>query len=145
MAYEGQQITLPGLVSGQDLSAASCAYKFVKADTVIGLPQVVLCDAVTNDAVGVLQAPTPTAAEGQPVQVVALGVTKLQGDGTVSIGDLVGIKTVTGTAVKVLWGTDTTQFILGRIIGIDSTTLAAGALHTAVVNCINPPKAVTSA
>lgn len=144
MAYEGFQICLPGLVSGQDLSAASVVGKFVKADTVTGLPQVVLCDAITDDAIGVLQAPTPTSAEGQPVQVVALGVTKVQGDGTLGIGDLIGVKTVTGTGVKVLWGTDTTQTILGRVINREATG-SAGMMLTAIVNCITPPMAVTSA
>ena len=140
MAYEGQQITLPGLVSGADLSAASVAFKFVKFSTA---PAVVLCDGLTDQAIGVLQAPTPTSALGQPVQVCALGVTKLQGDATATVGDLVGTNTA-ARAVKVLWGTDTTQFIFGTILNHDAAAVAGG-LVTAMVNCINPPKAVTSA
>ena len=143
MAYEGTQICIHGLVSGEDLSASTVAFKFVKADTVTGLPNVVLCDAITDDAVGVLQAPTPTSAEGQPVQVVALGITKVQTTAAATVGDLIGVNG-DGRGVPVLWGTDTTQFILGRIFNQDATGVA-GSLRTAFVNCINPPKAVTSA
>lgn len=140
MAYEGPQITLPGLVSGGDLSASTVAFKFVKFSTA---PAVVLCDAVDDLPIGVIQAPTPTSATGQPVEVVAVGVTKLQGDGTASVGDLVS-PNIAGRAVKCVWGTNTTAFASGVVLNRDAAG-AAGSLLTAVVNCINPPKAVTSA
>jgi hypothetical protein len=139
MAYEGQQICVPGLVSGADLSAAGCAYKFVKFSTA---PAVVLCDALTDQPIGVLQAPTPTSALGQPVQVCMLGITKLQGDGVLTVGSLIGVN-ISGRGVAILWGTDTTQFALGTVLNRDAAT-PAGCLLTAVVNCINPPLAVTS-
>ena len=141
MAYEGQQpVILPGVVSGADLSAAATAFKFVKFSTA---PAVILCSAVTDIPCGVLQAPAPTSATGQPVQVVALGVTKLQGDGTASVGDLVG-PDASGQAVKIAWATDKTAFVAGYILNRDAAG-AAGSLLTAVINCINPPKAVQSA
>jgi hypothetical protein len=143
MAYEGQQITLPGMLSGEDLSASTCAFKLVKWDTVTGAPYVVLCDAETDVACGVLQAPTPTAAEGQPVQVVAVGVTKIQGDGTVTVGETFGPST-TGTAHKCVYVTDKTKYIHGYILNREAAG-SAGMLLTAVVNCINPMKAVQSA
>ena len=141
MAYEGAQpITLPGAVSGADLSAATVAFKFVMFSTA---PAVVLCSALTDVPCGVIQAPTPTSAIGQPVNVVALGITKVQGDGTTTVGDLIG-PDASGRAVKNAWTTDKTHFICGVVINRDAAG-AAGSLLTAAINCINPPKAVQSA
>lgn len=140
MAYEGYQITLPGAVAGADLSASTVAFKFVKFSTA---PSVVLCSAVTDIPCGVIQAPAPTSATGQPVQVVALGVTKVQGDGTTTVGDLIG-PDAAGQAVKNAWTTDKTHFIAGVVINRGAAG-AAGSLLTAAINCINPPKAVQSA
>jgi hypothetical protein len=140
MAYEGHQITIPGAVAGADLSAAANAFKFVKWGTA---PAVVLCSAVTDIPCGVLQAPAPTSALGQPVQVVALGCTKVQGDGTATVGALIGPDT-NGRAVTNVWGTDKTAFIAGYVLNRDAAG-AAGSLLTAMINCINPPKAVLSA
>lgn len=143
MAYEGQQITIPGAVSGEDLSAATVAFKLVKWDTVTLAPNVVLCDAETDVACGVLQAPTPTAAEGQPVNVVAFGITKIQGDGTVTVGETFGPST-TGTAHKCVYVTDKTKFIHGFILNREAAG-SAGMVLTAAVNCINPVKATQTA
>jgi hypothetical protein len=77
------------------------------------------------------------------VQVVALGVTKVQGNGTATVGDLIG-PDANGRAVPNVWGTDKTAFIAGTVINRDAAG-AAGSLLTAMVNCINPPKAVLSA
>lgn len=142
MAYEGRQIMLIGAKAGADLSAATCAFKFVKFDTA---PAVVLCDAVTDIPCGVLQAPAPSANLGESVQVCMLGVTKIQVDGVVTLGDKIG-PNISGQAVKNLWGTDTTAHICGVIVNQDiATAVGAGGLATAMVNCINPPMAVTSA
>jgi len=141
MAYEGSQpITLPGAVSGADLSASTVAFKFVKFSTA---PSVVLCTATTDVPCGVIQAPTPTSATGQPVNVVALGITKVQGDGSASVGDLIG-PDASAQARKNAWTTDKTKFICGVVINRDAAGVA-GSLLTAAINCINPPKAVQSA
>lgn len=140
MAYEGQQITLPGAVSGADLSASTVAFKFVKFSTA---PAVVLCNGTTDVPCGVIQAPTPTSATGQPVQVVALGITKVQGDGSATVGDLIGCD-ASGQARKNAWTTDKTKFIAGFVLNRDAAG-SAGSLLTAAINCINPPKAVQSA
>lgn len=139
MAYEGKQICLPGLVSGGDLSAAACAFKFVRFTTA---PAVDLCSNIAHVPIGVLQAPAPTSANGHPVQVVALGVTKLQGDGVITVGDNVSCD-ANGRGVACVWGTNKTTFVAGQIIS-EAATGTAGLLHTAIINCINPPKAVTS-
>ena len=143
MAYEGKQITIPGAVSGENLSASSVAFKLVKWDTVTGAPNVVLCDAETDVPCGVLQAPTPTADEGQPCNVVIFGITKIQGDGTVTVGETFGPSTA-GEAHKCVYDTDKTKFICGFILNREAAG-SAGMLLTAAVNCINPMKAVTSA
>lgn len=140
MAYEGQQIMLPGAVAGADLSAASVAYKFVKFSTA---PAVVLCDNIADLPCGVIQAPAPTSATGQPVQVCTLGVTKLQGDGTATVGAKVGVN-ADSRAVTVVWGTDTTAYVCGVVLNRDAAG-SAGSYLTVAVNCINPPLAVTSA
>lgn len=140
MAYEGQQITLPGVVSGGDLSASTVAFKFVKYSTA---PAVVLCTANTDEPCGVIQAPAPTSATGQPVTVCAVGITKVQGDGTTTVGDLIGPDS-NSRALKMAWATDKTKFIVGRIINRDAAG-AAGSLLTAVINCVVPVKAVQSA
>lgn len=140
MAYEGQQFTIPGAVAGGDLSASTVAFKFVKFSTA---PAVVLCDAATDIPCGVIQAPAPTSATGQPVQVVCMGVTKVQGDGTTTVGDLIGPDSA-GQAVKNVWATDKTHFVAGVVVNRDAAG-AAGSLLTAMINCINPPKAVQSA
>ena len=140
MAYEGQQMTLPGVVSGADLSAASVAFKFVKFSTA---PAVVLCSATTDVPCGVIQAPTPTATTGQPVQVVAVGITKVQGDGSATVGDLIGCD-ASAQARTNAWTTDKTKFIAGVVINRDAAG-SAGSLLTAAINCITPPKAVQSA
>lgn len=141
MAYEGgQQIPLVGAVAGADLSAAANQYKFVKYSAA---PAVVLCSAVTDKPCGVLQAPAASSALGEAVDVVALGMTKLQGDGVATVGDDVG-PNADGRAVANVWGVDKTHFIAGHIVDRDAAG-AAGSLLTAIVNCINPPLAVLSA
>lgn len=140
MAYEGQQVCLSGVVSGADLSAATVAFKFVKFSTA---PAVVLCNGATDVPCGVIQAPTTTSATGTPVQVVAMGVTKLQGDGVTTVGDLIG-PDASGRAVKVAWITDPTARVAGYILNRDAAGVA-GSLLTASINCITPPKAVKSA
>jgi len=88
MAFEGQQpVKRIGAVTGADLSAASVQYKFVKYNGTG--QQVVLCSGVNDVPCGVLQAPAPTSAVGQPVEVVAVGQTKLQDGGTLTAGCVV--------------------------------------------------------
>ena len=142
MAYEGRQIMLIGAKAGADLSASTCAFKLVKFTTA---PAVALCDGETDLPCGVLQAPAPNSATGTSVQVCMLGVTKIQVDGVVVTGEQFGPSTA-GRAHKNVWGTDTDHYLCGKIIHQETTAaVGAGGLATAVINCINPPMAVTSA
>lgn len=132
MAFENQQLLVPGLVSGEDLSAATAQYKFVYLS---GDNTVKLCDSVTaHQPIGVLQAPTPTSALGQPVVVCALGVTKVQADASLTYGQLIGTA-VDGQAAHYTPGTDTTKYAVGQVIEVAGGT-TAGNFITAVIDCL---------
>jgi hypothetical protein len=132
MAYEGPQICIPGLISGEDLSASTVQFKFVKlsADRTV-----VVCSGATDKPIGVLQAPTPTSAIGQAVTVCAIGVTKLQADASLSAGNLIGTS-ADGQADAKTAGAGT-EFIVGQVIEVAGGT-TAGNLITAIINCANP-------
>jgi hypothetical protein len=83
MAYEINPYALKiTLVAGADLSAAQ--YKFVKLNS---SGQAVLCSAVTDRPIGVLQN-NPTS--GLEAEVTVSGGTKVVAGGTVAIGNAVG-------------------------------------------------------
>ena len=127
MSFEGQQpVKLISAVSGADLSAASVQYKFVKFNGTG--QQVVLCNGVTDIPCGVLQAPAPTSAVGQPVEVVAIGETKLQDAGTLAAGSLIQTDANgQGKPVVATGYTSGTCVVPGG---------AASAYATAIVNCV---------
>lgn len=138
MAIEGQQpIKLVGAVAGADLSAQSNQYKFVKYNGTGS--QVVLCAALTDIPCGVLQGPAPTSAVGQPVEVVAVGQTKVQSDGATitAAGQTIGT-TASGQARANVAGTDTTKYIVGQVAQIGAASPGAGVLFDAVINCASP-------
>lgn len=132
MAFEGIQQCIPGLVAGADLSAASAQYKFVKlsADGTV-----VLCSALTDKPIGVLQAPTPSSAYPQPVTVCGFGVTKVQADASLTAGDLIGTS-ADGQADAKTPGAGT-EFVVGQVIAVEGGT-TAGNYITAFINCANP-------
>lgn len=136
MAYEGIMQCIPGLISGEDLSASTVQFKFVKlsADRTV-----VVCAGATDKPIGVLQAPTPTSATGQPVVVCALGITKLQADASLTFGTLIGTS-ADGQADAKVPGTDTTEFIVGQVVEVAGGT-TAGNYITAAINCFAPCRA----
>lgn len=78
-----QAYTSVTLIAGADLS--SDQYKLVKVDSTTR--QVILCSATTDRPLGVLlNAPT----SGQGAEVAVSGIMKVQTDGSVAIGNLVG-------------------------------------------------------
>lgn len=127
MAFEGPMIMIPGLIAGADLSAASNQFKFVKLSA---NKTVVVCTAVTDKPIGVLQN-TPTS--GQAATVCGLGVTKVQGDADLGYGDEIGTSN-DGQAAAYVAGTDTTKYPCGTVI-LDNS--AAAGLITAVINCMS--------
>jgi len=133
MAFAGPQIKIPGLKAGADLSAASNQFKLVK---ISASGTVVLCSAVTDKPCGVLQ---NRPQNGEAAEVVALGITKiLAASADLAAGAMVGTSTA-GTAAAYVFGTDTTKYLVGEILAFDNAD-NDGALVTASVNCINPPR-----
>ena len=130
MAVEGFQITAPGLTAGGDLSSGQ--YRYVKLDA---NEQVIICTAVTDIPIGVLQ-DTPDAS-GKAATVCVVGDTKIASDVALSAGWLIGPST-DGQAERKIPGTETTEFICGQVMRGSS---GAGVLARAFVNCASPARA----
>lgn len=130
MAIEQPLMKIGHLLAGADLSAAANQFKFVK----LSAGKLVICTAVTDKPLGVLQN-TPKA--DQPCEVTVIGLTKLQGDGNLAVDDLIGTS-ADGQADAKIPGTDTTEYVVGRVVEDNS---AAGGLCSALVNCLNPHRA----
>ena len=116
--------------AGEDLSAKQ--YYFVEINTTSGKAEV--CDAATDLPIGVLQ---NAPESGEEATVMVMGVSKVSGDADLAIGDLIGTSG-DGQADAKTVGTDTTEYVVGRVIGENT---AAGGLVTAYINCLNPHRA----
>lgn len=129
MAYEipGFNFSAP---AGAVIAQAN-VFKFVKLNS---SGQVILCAGVTDIPCGVVQ--TPAAAIGDPVNVMALGISKVQGDADLAKGAQIGTS-ADGQAAAYAAGTDTTKYIVGQVLD-DNTT--AGGLVSALINCIAPAR-----
>lgn len=134
MAFEGSQpVKLIGALAGADLSAATNQYRFVKYSTT-NTGRVVVCSATTDRPCGVLQGCPPTSALDQPVEIVALGQTKLQSDGTLQVGNII-MTNASGQGTPCL----ATGYPVGEAADPNSTNASvAGDYISAVVNCIAP-------
>lgn len=131
MAWQGEQVLIPGLRAGADLSAAANKFKFVKLSAI---NTVVLCDGATDRPIGVLQ---NRPASGEGADVCAVGITKVQGDADLAVGNLIGTSG-DGQADAKTPGTDTTEYVVGVVLE-DNTT--AGGLCVALINCASPARA----
>lgn len=129
MAYEASQPLKISLSAGADLSTKQ--YYFVKLD---GSGNAVVCDGATDVPVGVLQN-KPTS--GQSAEIVVVGVSKVNTDAGLSIGNLIGTSG-DGQADAKTPGTDTSEYVVGRML---TATGAAAQLGTALINCANPHRA----
>lgn len=130
MAYEIPSLvfTLP---AGADLSAAANQFKLVKLD---GSGNAVLCSAVTDVPIGVLQ---NTPASGDAASIMAVGISKVQGGGALAIGNLIG-PNASGQAVAETPGTDTTHYVIGVVLEANAN---AGGYVTALINAASPHRA----
>lgn len=130
MAYEiANSAVKITLVAGEDLSAKQ--YYFVKINT---SGQAVLCAAVTDKPIGVLQ---NDPASGEEAVVTVVGGTKVVGGAALDEGTQIGT-VASGKAGAKVAGTDLTHYVVG------TTILASGAdgeILTAVVNCASPHRA----
>ena len=129
MAYQASQPLKLSLVAGADLSGKQ--YYFVKLNA---SGEAVVCDAVTDRPVGVLQN-KPIA--GRTAEITVIGVTKVSSDAGITAGAAIGTS-VDGQAVTKTIGTDTTNFVVGQML---TTTGAADVIGTAIVNCAAPTRA----
>lgn len=131
MAFEGRQLLLPNAVAGEDLSAAAVQFKFVylSDDNTVKI-----CDSATaHQPIGVLQAPAPTSALGQPVVVCVSGITKIQCDESLNAGEPIGTS-ADGQAAHYAAGTATSNYAVGQVLEVAGGTTAAN-LITAIIDC----------
>lgn len=122
MAFEGQQITIPGLICG----AVSLATKQYRAVKLSGDNSVIICAAATDVPIGILQ---NKPGIGEEATVCAIGVTKIDGDADLDAGNL--ISTSSDGQLQVSASTD---YTCGQVI---QGNTAAGGYATALVNFAN--------
>ena len=129
MAYEyvNSQVVL-SIPAGADLSAKQ--YNFVK----ISGTGVVAVAADTDVPVGVL---VNNPKSGETAEVVVSGITKVEASAAITAGTLIGT-TSAGLAVTRTIGTDTTKYVLGRVI---TAATASGDIVTVAINCSSPARA----
>ena len=108
-------------------------FYFVKFDGNVGAtgcPRVVVCTAVTDTPIGVLQ--DKPSATGRACLVAVRGETKINADAALVVGDKIGTA-ADGQAAVYVPGTDTTKYIVGTV------TIAAGAagrIGSAYIDCV---------
>lgn len=116
--------------AGEDLTAAGVQYKFVKLDS---NGRVVVCTGATDKPVGILQEPATISTVGTSVLVMMAGISKVQGDADLAIGDFIGTS-ADGQADAKTPGTDTTEYVVGRVLKDNS---AAAGYATVAFSCLN--------
>lgn len=106
-------------------------YTFVKLDAA---GKIVPCAATTDVPIGIAQDP---GAVGDNVNVMMLGISKVQAAEVIAIGNVIGCAADARADVKVV-GTETTQYATGRALEAAS---AAGAIIAVTVNTLVPSRA----
>ncbi len=144
MASFEKNLVIQTFTAASDMTAASLQFTFVKFAA--GVETVLPCTAVADPAIGVLQ---NLPSQGQLAEVALFGITKLRVDSTdiASCSATSGLIGVSASGRAVVLGTPgvgaiTTQYALGRVIGLGGATDNDGALVTAAINCINLTRAV---
>ena len=95
--------------------------------------QIVAVAADTDEPIGVLQ---NTPNTGQAAEVVIIGRTKVKQNGSIAPGAIIGCVNG-GKADAKAWGTDKTEFGVGRMYENGG---ADNAIGSAFINCILPSK-----
>lgn len=121
MAFEGNQILVPGLKAASDYTAVGNQYKFVYLSAI---NTVALCTNITQHVIGVLQNRPNT---GEVADVCCFGFTKVQGDADLAVGDYVSTST-DGQAQSAV----NTQFPVGQVV---EDNAAAGGYATIFIAC----------
>ena len=122
MAYEGQQTRIT-FKAGADLSAKQ--FYAVKLDSTEG--QVIVCAGTTDKPIGLLQ---NAPVSGGEAIVAVQGVTKVNSDAALAVGDTIGTA-ADGQLATYANGTDTTKYIIGIVVAASSN---AGEYATAIIN-----------
>lgn len=130
MAAEKHVLTTT-FTAGADLSAIGNLYKFVK---IASAGTVTVCDGATDIPIGVLQSLAPS---GKAVAVCMLGISKIQADADLAIGNLVGTS-ADGQADAKTVASDSTEYAVGVCL---ENTGAAGDYTMCSLNCVNPHRA----
>lgn len=130
MATQSAHIFKISLTAGS-ASLATKQYYFVKLDTD---GTAIVCSGATDIPVGVLQ---NNPAAGGVAEVLVIGLSKVNSDAALSIGNLIGTS-ADGQADAKTSGTDTTEYVVGRML---TATGAAGVIGTALINCASPHRA----
>jgi hypothetical protein len=136
MAYEGPALMVPGLIAGAGLTADTVQFKFVR---LTGERTVQLVSNVNQAPVGVLQA--PVKATGDPVTVMAAGVSKVRLAAASPVaGDIIGADGDGQAAVLSIPTAGSYQ--AGVLIEANASgACASGVLGTALISCIAPARA----
>lgn len=129
MAFEIPKLTIT-LKAGADLSTHQ--YKCMKLDA---NGDAVVTAAATDIPVGILQN-KPDAA-GKAAELMVIGVSKVNQDADLAIGDLIGTA-ADGQLAKKTPGTDLTHYVIGLLL---EDAGAAAGIGTALINCCNPHRA----
>lgn len=129
MAHTLPLFSYAGLKAGADLSARQ--FYAVKLDS---SGDVVLCSAVTDQPIGILQ---NNPKSGMEAHVMAVGISKVSSDAALAINDRIGTSS-DGQLVAKTIGTDITHYVIGRVL-IAST--AANGIATATIEALNPHRA----
>ena len=129
MAFESP-VFVWSFPAAADYSAAANAYKFVKLNT-DGAAEI--CSAITDQPIGILQN-LPNPAKGQRAEVMILGISKVNADAALTVGQKIGTS-ADGQAAAYVHGTATTVYICGTVLGAAG---GAGEKATAIIDCVHP-------
>lgn len=135
MAWEMERTSVKVTrVAKADLSGKQ--FYFVKLVTdldIDGNGMVDVCSGTTDIPIGILQNKPKAGAEAE---ITIIGITKINGDAALGIGDLIGTS-ADGQVAAYVSGTDTTKRIVGQVLLAPG---AAGRIGTAIINCAAPAR-----
>lgn len=123
-----EQGGVPTVVLSFVVDADLSTKQFHMIEVAAGVPTV--CNAVTDVVMGVLQ--NKPKAAGEVAELVVAGPTKVVAGGAITAPALFGTKT-DGRAVALTIGSDTTQYIVGRVL---ETSADDGDIVSAIINCV---------
>ena len=134
MAFS-KQIFDHSIAAASDFNSASFQFCLMKFSA--GTDTVVPCTGATDIPSGVLQ---NLPRQGEQAELRIIGISKIRVGATDLTGYSLLVTDATGRAAAGVAGTDTTKYVIGRIVSLAEGTDNDGALATALVNCANPSR-----